>query len=168
MPLGSHTEIAGTIVRNEDLSKLTFADASIDLIIHADVVEHIPDSKAVFAETARVLRPGGKTIFTAPFFQKIDQTVVRAVVEQGQIRHLLSAELHGDPISPAGILAFYNLGWDLLELIRKAGLTNVATKMIYAPQLGLVSNGCPDPKMNMMPFYIEAQKPGLPRQGELR
>jgi SAM-dependent methyltransferase len=39
------------------------ADASVDLIISRSVFEHLVDPAAVYAEMARVLRPGGNLLF---------------------------------------------------------------------------------------------------------
>jgi ubiquinone/menaquinone biosynthesis C-methylase UbiE len=38
---------------------LPFPDATFDLVALLDTVEHIPDELGVFAECARVLKPGG-------------------------------------------------------------------------------------------------------------
>lgn len=153
-------EPSGLVVRNEDLTRTGFEDASADLVVHQDVLEHIPDFRAALRETHRILRPGGATIFTAPFFDILDEGWVRArVTEDGRIEHLMAEERHGDPLSPEGILAFYNFGWDLLTAIREEGFQDVGATMVYAPDLGLVSNGCPVPEGNMLPIYISATKP---------
>ncbi len=47
---------------------LPYADASFDLVALLDTVEHIPDDRAVFAESYRVLKPGGKLLVTVPAF----------------------------------------------------------------------------------------------------
>jgi len=49
-----------------DMQRMTFADASIDLIIHSDTLEHVPDSKAALKESMRVLKPGGHLFYTVP------------------------------------------------------------------------------------------------------
>jgi SAM-dependent methyltransferase len=49
-------------------SQLPFADADFDLVALLDTVEHIPDELGVFAEVARVLKPGGNGIVTVPAF----------------------------------------------------------------------------------------------------
>jgi SAM-dependent methyltransferase len=49
-----------------DLTALPIADASVDRVIAAEVLEHIPDDAAAFAEIARVLRPGGRVAVTVP------------------------------------------------------------------------------------------------------
>jgi 2-polyprenyl-6-hydroxyphenyl methylase/3-demethylubiquinone-9 3-methyltransferase len=43
--------------------RLAFADHSFDVVVAADVLEHIPDLSAVLVEVSRVLRPGGVFAF---------------------------------------------------------------------------------------------------------
>jgi SAM-dependent methyltransferase len=43
---------------------LPFSDASFDLVIAWDVVEHVQDPMLLLAELARVLRPGGRVLLT--------------------------------------------------------------------------------------------------------
>jgi SAM-dependent methyltransferase len=49
-----------------DMQRMSFADASIDLIIHSDTLEHVPDSKVALEESRRVLRPGHHLFYTVP------------------------------------------------------------------------------------------------------
>lgn len=49
-----------------DATRLPFADASFDLVMSTDVWEHVEDDAAVAAETARVLRPGGRALVAVP------------------------------------------------------------------------------------------------------
>lgn len=46
-----------------DLGKVPLPDASIDLIYSRSVMEHVTDPDAVYAEAARLLKPGGRWIF---------------------------------------------------------------------------------------------------------
>lgn len=45
---------------------LPFPDASFDVVLSLDVLEHIPDTDAHLAEVARVLRPGGSYLVQTP------------------------------------------------------------------------------------------------------
>jgi SAM-dependent methyltransferase len=49
-----------------DMRRMSFADSSIDLIIHSDTLEHVPTSKVALEESRRVLKPGGHLFYTVP------------------------------------------------------------------------------------------------------
>jgi hypothetical protein len=63
-------------IRSEDFTALTFDDAAFDLVMTFEVLEHVPDYRAALREAARVLRPGGVMLLTAPFLN-FDETLVR-------------------------------------------------------------------------------------------
>ncbi|WP_437659301.1 class I SAM-dependent methyltransferase [Sorangium sp. So ce1182] len=50
-----------------DGERLPFPDASFDTVLSVQVLEHTPRPDALVAEMARVLRPGGLLILSAPF-----------------------------------------------------------------------------------------------------
>lgn len=49
-----------------DMQRMSFGDSSIDIIIHSDTLEHVPDSEAALKESRRVLKPGGHLFYTMP------------------------------------------------------------------------------------------------------
>ena len=49
-----------------DAMRLPFADGCVDVVICAQVYEHVPDDVQLFAEVYRVLRPGGVVFFSGP------------------------------------------------------------------------------------------------------
>lgn len=100
--------------RCEDLERLTFDDASFDLVITQDVMEHVFDPDRVFREINRVLRPGGAHIFTVPIVRKGEHTKRRARRESnGEITHICEPQYHGNPVDPDGSLVTLDWGYDI-------------------------------------------------------
>src|SRR5262249_11922019 len=122
LPPGELREVRGTQVRHESLERLSYPDAHFDLLIHSDVLEHVPEPTLALAEAHRVLAPGGTMLMTVPFFASRDENFRRAIRrEDGTVQHLVEPEMHGDPLNPEGVLAYHHFGWQLLDEIRMAG-----------------------------------------------
>jgi SAM-dependent methyltransferase len=130
--LGVHESI-----EHQDVTALTYADASQDAIVSFDVLEHVPDYAQALREFARVLAPDGLLVLTVPFIDAREETTVRARLgADGEIEHLLPAEMHGDPVS-GGVLCFYHFGWDILDTARAAGFRTAEWHKTWAPEHGL-------------------------------
>lgn len=54
------------LVRVEPDAPLPFEDSSFDLVLCADVLEHVRDVQLFLSEARRVLRPGGRLAVTTP------------------------------------------------------------------------------------------------------
>lgn len=110
-------------LRNEDLTKLTFADESFDFVLSFDVMEHVSDDIAALREVFRCLKPGGTFLFAAPFSKDRQTKVVRAVLQHdGTIEHILPAEYHGNPVDHEnGALCFRYFAWDLVSDMKAVG-----------------------------------------------
>lgn len=135
-PLGS---VNARGVRNEDITRLTFSDATFDCIFSLDVMEHVPNYKAGFREMARCLKPGGKLLLTAPFHFDEEITRVRATVNaDGTLTHHFPPVYHGNPIDPAGSLCFNDFGWDIMEDLCSAGFGDATMFVFTAPHLGYI------------------------------
>ena len=50
-----------------DITKIPEVDSSFDAILCTEVIEHVPEPIAALHECARLLKPGGTLILTAPF-----------------------------------------------------------------------------------------------------
>jgi SAM-dependent methyltransferase len=65
IPLGLGQRSHGARLRG-DAAALPFADASFDLVVVLDVLEHLDDDAAGAREVRRVLRPGAAALFFVP------------------------------------------------------------------------------------------------------
>ncbi len=52
-----------------EITRLPFAEGSLDLVTASEVLEHIQDDAAAVAELARIIRPGGLLLVTVPAYQ---------------------------------------------------------------------------------------------------
>lgn len=105
--------------RSEDLQALSFADQSLDLHLHLDVLEHVNRPDICLQETARTLRPGGMAVFTTPVYKALAATTRRAIYFDDGVEHLAEPEYHGNPISGDGALVTFHYGQDVTDLMRQ-------------------------------------------------
>ena len=54
-----------------DAARLPFRSGSFDLLLAADVIEHLDDDAAALREFVRVLKPGGYLVLTVPAFPSL-------------------------------------------------------------------------------------------------
>lgn len=108
-------------IRNENLEGLTFDDASFDIVMTSDVLEHVSDLSKSLKEISRVLKPGGYHVFTVPVDYKLGATVERARLVDGKIEHLQPPHIHGDSVRANGILAFRDFGQDVQTYFAQYG-----------------------------------------------
>ncbi len=110
----------GVICQN--LEAMTFADASFDLVITSDVMEHVADVDAAIAEIGRVLKPGGAHVFSIPLkFPLADETTARACIVDGRVKHLAEPRYHRSGTDTPS-LVFSDFGRDLVEWHRRHGM----------------------------------------------
>jgi SAM-dependent methyltransferase len=58
-------------VRRGDVCAIPFDNASFDLVLATDIIEHVDDDALALREISRVLRPGGVALLTVPTFQSL-------------------------------------------------------------------------------------------------
>jgi SAM-dependent methyltransferase len=109
-----------------NLEKLDLPDGSIDVLLTAHVLEHVPDTDAALAEIFRVLRPSGNLLLQVPLLQ----TATAPPVEP---------EFHEDN-SPV----FWRFGLDLTQRLRSQGFT---TTLLVTEELHhrVVTRNAPPP-----------------------
>lgn len=106
----------------EDLTRTTFADASFDLIITSDIFEHIRKPSDAVRELRRILRPGGKHIFTVPAQEPLaKKTVSRVDTTTEEDRYILPAVFHGSGDGGRS-LVYHDFGADLPEILAGLGM----------------------------------------------
>ncbi len=140
LPFGADQQITTSIYKSgdplhQDLTALTYPDNSFDLCMSFEDLEHIPDYQSALNELHRVTKPGGHVLLSTPFIVDNLTTLTRATIDaDGNIKHLLEPEYHGDPVIPQGILCYYHFGWDLLDAFKKAGFSSVKIVTGYDTQ----------------------------------
>lgn len=108
-------------VRCENIEHQTFADATFDLVVTQDVLEHVFDPDQAFIEIARTLKPGGAHVFTTPIYKHLQVSKTRAVLRDGVVVHLEEPpEYHGNPIDGGGALVTVHYGQDLCDRVFRA------------------------------------------------
>jgi GT2 family glycosyltransferase/SAM-dependent methyltransferase/glycosyltransferase involved in cell wall biosynthesis len=114
-------------VINQNLECLTFGDASLDIVITSDVMEHVRLDDRAHHEIYRVLKPGGIYLFTVPHNRAWEKTLTRVQVidpdDRSKDVYLLEPEYHGDANSDegAGALAYRTYGRDLDAVLTGVG-----------------------------------------------
>jgi SAM-dependent methyltransferase len=103
----------------EDIHSLSWPDETFDLVLTSETLEHVADPREALRETFRVLRPGGRHVFTVP----IDPSLAASRSRAGQPR-----EYHGRGGGPfalvtrrADMLVHTDFGDDLAALVGAAG-----------------------------------------------
>jgi SAM-dependent methyltransferase len=120
-------------VECQDVQQLTYADTSFDLVTSTEVFEHVPDDRRGFREIFRVLVPRGRFIFTVPLRDE-STTLERAVIEDGEPRHLHPPTYHDDLIRGAGrVLVFRDYGRDITDRLAEAGFVDARIESVVDP-----------------------------------
>lgn len=124
-------------VRCEDLEQLTFPDASFDVFVTQDVLEHVFHPDRALSEIMRCLKPGGVHVFTTPKHRSLPKSQRRADLRRGEVVHLLEPEYHGNPIGDGRSLVTWDYGVDFEQLAERWGGYLVSTYLVRDRQQGL-------------------------------
>ena len=155
---GEIVTINNQMIRHENLMQLSFKNSSIDIIMHFDVIEHVPDMRVAFREIFRCLAPGGVMFFTCPFYHNLEKNIIRAKISDGKLVHLLEPIFHGNPLSKSGSLVFQHPTWEMVNIMEDVGFKDIKLPFYYAPFEGIVSNACPYKDGHMWPAGMIALK----------
>jgi hypothetical protein len=130
----------GRIPRSEDICALSYDDALLDIVVTSETLEHVPEYELALAETRRVLRTGGRHIFTVPLLPGA-VTTRRARRVDGRLVHIAPPEHHGRSSRPllgrvsprfADLLCYTDFGLDIFDDLNAAGFD--PELHFYAPE----------------------------------
>jgi len=107
--------------RCENLMNLTYNDASFDLVLTSETLEHLPDLSVGLSEIHRVLVPGGYHLFTVPLRPDVHSTYPRARLGEDGVMIPLVQPVIRHPGGDIGYPVFTEFGADLPDLLRAAG-----------------------------------------------
>lgn len=101
----SHAGEEDKVILYEDVCRLSYTNESFDMLISNDVFSQADDYEKALKEAYRVLKPGGKMIFTVPFDGNSDSSVRRG---ENMI-----------------------FGWDIIDILKQCGFKDVHAKAYY-------------------------------------
>lgn len=105
-----------SLVMVSDVTRLPFKDASFDIVICSEVLEHIPDHRQAMGEIIRVLKPGSSLVVSVP----------RYLPER--ICWALSEDYHNEE---GGHIRIYRTR-ELIGLLENAGATCIDRGLAHA------------------------------------
>lgn len=111
-----------------DAAALPIAARSLDAVVALEVIEHVRDPAAAFAEISRVLRSGGKLLLSIPFLYPVHDAPhdYQRLTMHGLCRDVTQAGLHIERIAPnlgsaqtAGLIACISLAGMAREALQR-------------------------------------------------
>jgi SAM-dependent methyltransferase len=107
-----------------DIHCLPYGDASFDLVVHSDTLEHVDNPVHALAECRRVLNSGGALCFTIPVI----------VGRLSRDRAGLAKSHHGNPATPTDDFAVRTeFGADAWTYLMEAGFSTVSIHAVGYP-----------------------------------
>lgn len=107
-----------------DMHDIPHSANSFDIVVHADMLEHVANPVRALAECRRVLRPNGVLCLTVP-------TIVGRLTRS---RAGLPKSFHGSPaMAPDDFVVHTEFGADMWTYIMQAGFSSVAINAVDFP-----------------------------------
>jgi SAM-dependent methyltransferase len=129
-------------IRHEDAINLSFNDESFDLVMSGEVLHRTPDLYKAISETYRVMKDGGTFLFSTPFNGGITQSHQRAKLTSAGIEHYTDVKYYeGNHSTDKKSPIFYDLGWDLLDIIKECGFKEAYLLCYYSATYGYLGEG---------------------------
>ncbi len=106
--------------------RLNAPDRAFSHVMAWDYLQRVPPLETLLHETHRVLCPGGVFAFTLPFHYRAATTLSR-LAHLPRHHGLLPAEFGAD---------IHDIGWDILENLRRAGFARARAHHAWSDELG--------------------------------
>lgn len=110
-------------VPHQDLEALDYPDASFDLVITSDILEHVRHPERAFRELFRVLCPGGHHVMTVPMQDPLPELSVRRVDTDGPSDVMLLPEHYHGNGKGGRSLVYTDFGADISDWLAVAGFS---------------------------------------------
>jgi SAM-dependent methyltransferase len=118
-----------------DLQEIDLPDASLDVVLTAHVLEHVPETGRAIAELFRVIRPGGRMYLQVPLVYGATSVPVEP-------------EFHADNTP-----VFFNFGWDLTDRLRDEGFAT--TVLVTEEYEQVLRSGRTDHDAGLDGFHLD-------------
>lgn len=114
----------------QNLQNTTYQDECFDLIITSDIFEHIRKPFDAFMEMRRILKKGGRHVFSIPMsFAMKSKTIVRTDAAGDKDVHLLPEVYHGNGVGGRS-LVYTEFGRDIFDYLEKIQFSTFAVSYI--------------------------------------
>jgi SAM-dependent methyltransferase len=117
--------------RGADLLDMQFPDGYFDIVMSAEVLEHVPDAGQAISEIVRVLAPGGHLVLQVPYVHAWERNEIRVNRWHDRDVYLATPEYHAEET-----LVYRIYGRELLGDLSAAGLS-VAYLELDIPELAV-------------------------------
>jgi GT2 family glycosyltransferase/glycosyltransferase involved in cell wall biosynthesis/SAM-dependent methyltransferase len=102
-----------------DPRHLTFRDNELDLLIGQHAFKDLPDAEIAFREAHRVLKVGGRHVFTASGSKHLVEAALQETTDE--LRHVLPLREHDDPPGGQEAVAVRDVAQELTALLERIG-----------------------------------------------
>lgn len=127
------TRIINTLrnILKEDITQLTYPDNLFDIVLHSEVLEHVPDIDKAITECRRILKPKGICIFTIPILNnRKTKKCANINMLTGEIKYLKSPSYHGLDKRNDN-LVWWEFGSDIIKKYKMEILKYVPEELTY-------------------------------------
>ena len=120
----------------EDFEKTIIDDNQLDFLISVNSLEHIPNVQASLHEAERILKSGGKFIFTTPKNNYVHSHPIYKILKSLRLHNFAKKYQHWERLHSHNVSVNTERGWD--RLIEKAGFKSCKILDIFPSNTYLI------------------------------